>query len=151
MTIPERIPFARIEKYYTRNIGTFAGGKQFMAFVVAEIDMANPDRPWEERKRWYAVLHKFDENGAHIGTDHWFAGTTADGEPAVTERAARRVTEFMSALPNVQFGDIAIRLFQTVIDGHLFGLCRDEESENIVQLLPNDLVFYPPWDGSYDT
>jgi hypothetical protein len=155
--IPDLIPIAREEGYHTHNIGHYAGGRSFMGFVVATIPMPLPD-DWERHKRWYAVLHTFDEHGEHVATDGWFAGTTADGETDVIGRAEARLQEMLDQLPDKRFEDIEVGLFCTECDGHHFGLIdathEDEETGEVfveAQLVPNDLVFYPPWDGTYDT
>lgn len=156
MPIPERIPIARFENYYTENIGTYDGGKQFMAFVVAGMDPEIVLEDWARAKRWYAILHKFDEDGRHIETLDWYAGVTADGENSVVEAARVKMFDYLKSLEPVQFKDVAIKLFQVEIDGVIFGLqeCVDEDGLNqdeLVQLLPNDFIFYHPWDGNFDT
>lgn len=154
--IPELVPITREAGYHTDTIGTFDGG-QFMAFVVATL----PDDHGENdgaAKRWYAVLHRFSAEGAHLGTEAEFVGTTADGEEAVVERATRRKQEMIAGLGEVTYEDVAVELFVTDVDGHEFGLVdasyEDEESGEvfiIAELRPNELIFFPPWDGTYDT
>lgn len=155
--IPDLIPIAREENYVTHNIGHYAAGRSFMGFVVATLPSPMPD-DWQRHKRWYAVLHTFDEAGEHAGSDWWFAGTTEDGEPDVTARAQARLQEMLDQLPNKRFEDIEIALFETECDGQPFGLMdatfEDEETGEVfvrAELVPNDIVFFPPWDGTYDT
>ncbi|WP_213454622.1 hypothetical protein [Rhizomonospora bruguierae] len=80
-------------------------------------------------------------------------GTTADGEQAAVARAERELSELLAGLPGRHYGDVAIRLFQTVLDGVLFGLVdeTDDEFGESVELYPDELGFVPPWDGEYDT
>ena len=57
-------------------------------------------------------------------------------------------------LGKVQYGDVKISLFQVQIDGHTFGLVDASEPEEgylSIHLLPDDLAFFEPWDGTYDT
>src|SRR5512147_2016498 len=35
---------------------------------------------WPKRKRWYAILHRFDPDGNPLGPEALFADTTAGGE-----------------------------------------------------------------------
>jgi hypothetical protein len=153
VAVPKRIKIRREEGYHTDLIGTYAEGRQFMAFVTATLPSPAP-RDWQAHKRWYAVLHTFDANGRHIETRSWFAGTTSDGEQRVIPLAQTKLNAFLAALGELSFGDVCIRLFSTDIDGQTFGLVDasdpDEDYES-VHLLPNDLAFFDPWDGSYDT
>ncbi|MBS0210764.1 MAG: hypothetical protein JSS27_17620 [Planctomycetes bacterium] len=153
MTIPEKIRIKYEPDYHTDQIGTFSDGQQFMAFVTATLPTP-PPVDWPNHKRWYAVLHAFDADGEHETTKAWFAGTTADGEAAVVEKAQARLKELIAALGKVEHRDVEIRLFSVEIHGHTFGLVDasepDEEYES-VHLLPNDLAFFAPWDGDYDT
>ena len=122
-----------------------------MGFMVAAFAGEPPDTGWEHRKRWYAILYKFDEEGRHIGTDHWFAGTTADGEDGVLDKARNQLQVFISALPDISFEDVSVRLFETIIDGNVFGLRQMDDPDELVELVPNDFIFYSPWNGNYDT
>ncbi len=152
MAIPRRIRIEQVPDYYTRFIGRCADGRQFMAFVVASLPTPVP-RDWRRHKRWYTVLHTFDGRGRHVSTEARFAGTTADGEDQVTERAQSWRQEMLARLNGYRFCDVEVRLFSALVDGSSFGLVdtTDEELGESVTLWPNDLVFHPPWDGSYDT
>ena len=92
MPIPERIPMA-LDHYDLRRIGRYGDGHQFMAFVTGSL----PTRPlaadWQRHKRWYAVLHRFDADGRHLGTDAWCGGTTADGEGLAIPAAERKLEQ----------------------------------------------------------
>jgi hypothetical protein len=57
-------------------------------------------------------------------------------------------------LGKVKYCDIKIGLFSTWIDGHRFGLIDSSVPKDAyvrLDLVPNDLAFFPPWDGYYDT
>ncbi|MEW2418120.1 hypothetical protein AB0953_31115 [Streptomyces sp. NPDC046866] len=78
MAVPEIIPIAHEPGYRTSTIGRFSGG-QFLASVT----YAFPDGfvmgdGWEEQKRLFVVLHKFDHDGHHQESDIWRAGTWAE-------------------------------------------------------------------------
>jgi formate hydrogenlyase regulatory protein HycA len=132
---------------------------QFWGQVVASFSTLPqpPPADWQPYKRWYAVLHKFGPWGKHLGTEHWFAGTTADGEREVCERASEKLDERVAALGPVEYADIEIEQFQVVIDGGIFGLVDVSEPEQgpefaeRLEMWPGGLLFYPPWDGNYDT
>jgi formate hydrogenlyase regulatory protein HycA len=153
MAVPQTIKVLREEGYHTDQVGKYGGGNQFMAFVTATLPMPLPE-DWQARKRWYAVLHTFDKKGNHLNTKAWFAGTTASGERQAVERAEARLAEMIVALGTVRYGDVKVGLFQVQIDGHTFGLVdasEPDEGYESIHLLPNDLAFFAPWDGTYDT
>ena len=152
MALPDKIRINREEDYYTHFIGSHADG-QFMGFVVATLPQPMPD-DWEKHKRWYAILHLFDRSGSHLQTKSWFSGVTNDGEPDVTERAQTKLQEYLSELEGIECSDVEIKLFQTKIDGETFGLVPEvepEEEYEAIHLVPNDLAFFEPWNGEYDT
>jgi hypothetical protein len=153
MALPECIRVRYEPEFHTRYIGGYDDDtKQFMAFVVAAFAPPPPD-DWQARKRWYSVLHTFDDHGAHLGTSAWFAGTTGDGEGKVCERAHEKLLEMIGGLGAHELSDVWVRPFQTVIDGHRFGLVdtTDEERGESYTLWPNNFFFTPPWDGTYCT
>ena len=153
MAIPKFIPIVREENYHTHNIGVYEGGRQFMGFVTASL-LNHTSEDWQKNKRWYAVLHTFEKNGDYIETKYFFTGTTADGEREVVDKAQSKLDEFLDFLKNKKFRNIKVALFETEIDGSTFGLVPEvleEEDYEAVHLQPNDLVFFDPWDGYYDT
>lgn len=153
MAVPKSIKIAREEGYHTDRIGKYGDGNQFMGFVTATLPMPLP-KDWQSKKRWYAVLHTFDKKGNHLNTEGWFAGTTASGERKAVDKAQAKLDQMITALGKVKYGNIKVGLFQVQIDNHTFGLVDasepDEDYESI-HLLPNDLAFFAPWDGTYDT
>jgi hypothetical protein len=161
MALPEVIPIAYKPEYRTSMIGQYAHG-QFLASITwafREGVFLPPD--WPEHKRLYAVLHRFDPDGHHLESDVWFAGTWAEAAPHLPEhpvlaRAEARMAGLLDGLPGRRYGDIAIRPFRRIVDGVLFGLVIDRAPEGggdweSATLLPDDLMFHEPWDGSYDT
>ena len=156
MPVPARIKIIREEDFYTDKIGKCKDGRQFMAFVVASLPDGTGPLPhdWRKHKRWHAVLHTFDKFGKHLKSDVWTAGCSADGEDEVIRRARTRLSEMLAALGSVKYCDVSVCHFRVEVDGRVFGLVDasvpDEDYESI-HLLPNDLAFFPPWDGTYDT
>jgi hypothetical protein len=152
--IPERILIIREKGYRTDQIGQYGDGKQFMAFVTGSLPSIPGLKDWQLHKRWYAVLHTFEADGTHLETQAWLAGVTADGEREVIGRAEAKLEEMLNQLGPIRLGDVRIKLFQVEVDGRTFGLVDasepDEDYESI-HLLPNDLAFFEPWDGTYDT
>jgi formate hydrogenlyase regulatory protein HycA len=57
----------------------------------------------------------------------------------------------MAGLGFIQYRDIAIKLFQTTIDGIVFGLIPDQKTESIILEPSSTISFQEPWDGEYYT
>ncbi|MEH1166848.1 hypothetical protein V6V47_15830 [Micromonospora sp. CPCC 205539] len=153
MAIPDRVPISYEPDYRTRYIGRYDEGQFFGSVTATLEDGSGAEDDWYRYKRWYAVLHRFDADGTHAGSDVWFAGTSED-EAASGDSAEAHLVEWLDALPGRVFADIAIRLFQIEVDGHIFGLVDESEEydgEDHAEFLPDDLGFDPPWDGCYDT
>jgi hypothetical protein len=160
MTIPDRIPISREGGNYSSCMGFYLPDEednQFWGQVVASFPTKMTAGERRQQKRWYAVLHKFDGWGNHLGSEHWSAGTTADGEREVCTRARAKLEEMVASLGAVEWADIEIGLFQVEIDGRVFGLVDVSEPEegpefaDRVAMLPGDLLFHAPWDGNYQT
>src|SRR5580700_10036316 len=93
-----RIPYFKDDERFGL-VGRYENDRQFMAFVTGSFPKnwecgtypaAYLEANWERHKRWYAVLHRFDKEGNHIGTQAWSGGTTFDGQEAAIGRALRR-------------------------------------------------------------
>lgn len=153
MAIPERVPISHEPDYHTDTIGTYDDG-QFLGSVTATLeDGSGAEADWYRHKRWYAVLHRFDHDGGHASSQVWFAGTSEQENDSIV-KAEACLDRWLDALPGRAFGDIAIKLFQVEVDGHIFGLVDQSElynGQDHAELLPDDLGFDPPWDGQYDT
>jgi len=153
---PRAIPIVREERFHTHYVGRLEGGQQVMGFVVATLpsEVGPPPENWEEHKWWYAVVHRFDKEGGHLETTARFAGRTVDGERDVIARAWEYLAELLDELPPIHYRDVFVRLFSVEIHGRRFGLVDDSEPANDyerITLWPNDLVFFPPYDGLYET
>ena len=153
MPVPNKIKINREEEYYTHFIGKTHDGKQFMALIGATLPTPLPE-DWPNHKKWYAVLHTFNSEGRHMDTKTICAGRTADGEDVVVEKARSLRNEMLSSLGKVSFEDIEVELFSIEIDGFTFGLVDGSEPDEGIEkinLLPNGLAFFEPWNGEYDT
>lgn len=122
-----------------------------MAFVVGV--PARKSGKDASQLKWYAVLYQFDSDGNHLSTKSHFLGF---GEFAHELRAPEQeLKEMVAGLKQpVTFGDIEINLFSTLIDGSRFGLIDASEPSRgyfRVDLIPNGLSFFSPWEGAYST
>lgn len=162
MAIPQRIPVSREGGNYSSCMGFYSldvEDNQFWGRVVASFAgiPQPPPADWRPHKQWHAVLHKFGPWGKHLGTEHWFPGTTADGEREVCDRASAKLDEMVAALGPVEYGNIEIELFEVELDGVAYGLFNVSQPEEgpefaeRVEMHPGNLLFYPPWNGNYDT
>lgn len=140
MNVPEVIPISHRPDYRTDTIGRWRGG-QFLASAL-QLGVG----------RCYAVLHHFDAAGRHLDSRIVSTGAAAEAE--------RLLAEWLDALPDRAYGDIAIAPFAVHVDGELFGLVREDYEEDEVEeedervhfeLYPDGLGFDAPWCGRYDT
>ncbi|MEV7783231.1 hypothetical protein [Kitasatospora sp. NPDC088351] len=161
MSVPSVIPVKCEPDYRTSTIGHCLGG-QFFGSVTAAFPEGWSGKDWPENKRWFAVLHRFDEAGQHLGSRIRCTGTTADGERQVIDVACELLDQWLDELPDRTYGDIAIAPFAVHEEGCLFGLvveqhgAGDSEGEaegedDWAELYPDGLGFHAPWDGEYDT
>ena len=138
-----------MEDFHTHYLGRAADGKLFwgyetFAFTKPYHEIQGDD--WRKFRKEFAVLHTFDQVGNHIQTKHWSSEDSFN--PALT---SSKLEELVSELGDVEYKDIYIKLFQTTIEGIVFGLVPDEENKT-VQLQPSSTIaFSDPWDGEYDT
>ena len=150
--IPDLIPINREVGHHTHYIGKYRTRKQFAAFVVASFPRDQIQNHTREERLWYAVVHEFDKDGNHLQTRHSYLGSAADQGADFTKRSMKALAKLMEDLGQVRYANIKVKLFSVEIDGRLFGLVDDSDGDTTrVTLWPNDLAFFPPWSGSYDT
>lgn len=107
-----------------------------------------PAFDWEKQRKEYVVFYIFDNDGNHLATNHWYAGTTSEADKSVM---SERLEQMIYELGKTVFCDIEVKPFQTIVDGIAFGLIRNDEYET-VDLEPSSTIsFHEPWDGDYDT
>ncbi|MFD4375132.1 hypothetical protein ACFXKE_24040 [Streptomyces sp. NPDC059202] len=166
MSVPDVIPVKHEPDYRTATIGRWDGG-QFFASVTAAFPEGWSGDDWQRWRRWYAVLHRFDEKGRHLESSIASTGTTAEGEREVVDTARRLLDDWLDALPGRRYEDIAVAPFSVRFEGVLFGMVVVEEDDSAdadgdgdgdadalrewVELYPDGLGFSAPWDGEYDT
>ncbi|MFJ2861933.1 hypothetical protein [Kitasatospora sp. NPDC087314] len=160
MSVPDLIPIRHEPDYRTRTIGRCQGGQFFASVAAAFPEDGFDEADWPAQKRWYAILHRFDDAGRHLDSRIRSTGTTADGERVVIAAARRLLDGWLDALPGRAYGDIAIAPFAVRVDGALFGLVIEEDDGDEgegdedgvwAELYPDGLGFHAPWDGCYDT
>ncbi|MFI1379650.1 hypothetical protein [Embleya sp. NPDC020886] len=162
MAVPEIIPIAYEPDYRTDTIGRFADGQFLASITYAFPEGYRHGEGWEDAKRLYVVLHRFDVEGHHVDSDIRCAGTWREqqqqhGDPdSVLARAEARMAELLDALPRREFRSIGIRPFQLIVDDVLFGLVISqhgghEDEDDWAELHPDGLGFCDPWNGEYST
>lgn len=162
MAVPEIIPIAYKPKHRTERIGRYANGQFLASITYAFPDGYRHDKDWEDAKRLYGVLHRFDFDGRHVDSDIWRAGTWREqqqrrGQPdSPVSQAEARMTELLHALPQRACQNIGIRPFLVAFDDVLFGLVierhgENEDEDDWAELYPDRLGFCTPWNGEYST
>ena len=147
---PILIPIERIEDYHTHYLGQTSDGRLFWGYetFVFTKPPGEHGAEWQEHRKEYVVLHTFDKKGNYLQTAHWFAGTTSEIRG---DEMQHKLEEMISELGPIQFGDIRIKTFSTMIDGVEFGLIRNKKY-GCIELEPSSTIsFQWPWDGSYYT
>jgi hypothetical protein len=161
-----RIPYEEWEDGRFNHVGRCADGRQFMAFVTGAFPdgydwqrIRDPNNNnWQKDKQWLAVLHLFDAEGNHLGSEVRLGGYDSEGWESAGNKAWAELANLLSGLgPDVALGDVYLRPFAVVIGGITHGLFYrdftegDFECESMM-LEPRDIMFHPPWDsGEYST
>ena len=124
------------ESSRTDMLGRYADG-QFLALVHGN----GRNRPGAVA----VAVFLFD----HAGT---YAGCEIHRDVPLDDAGQQR-ERMVTALPDVRYGDIAIRTFSVDVDGVTWSLVdrTEEYGAPRVCFYPLDIMFYPPWDGTYDT
>ncbi|MFK7772968.1 MAG: hypothetical protein AB8F94_12555 [Saprospiraceae bacterium] len=149
MKFPEKIRVERIEDYHTHYIGKYNGENQFLGdqtFVFKNNRIPEDDN-WEKYRREYIVIYLFDKVGNFLGIEYQFAGTT----DSIQFDMGSKLEEMVGELGEIEFCNIEVKPFQIEIDGSLFGLIPNKESEMIELQPSNTIAFGEPWDGDYNT
>lgn len=168
MAAPEklRIPYEDFDGARFDCVGRYGNGNQFMAYVTGAFpgrerfpDAGGTD--WRTIKSWNAVIHRFDSEGNHIGSEAKRGGYDIEGREVAGDRAWEHLDSMLAVLGllNPRLCDIYIKPFSVEIDDVIYALeyesYVDEEDGRVheyIMLWPNDIMFHPPWDsGSYST
>ncbi|MDP3506498.1 MAG: hypothetical protein Q8T09_00780 [Candidatus Melainabacteria bacterium] len=149
--LPSVFPVNRYQSK-TRYIGVTKTGEQFWGQIIV-IYRASLEQQKTATQHYFSVVHKFQSDGTHIDTIAEEIEHNDQDESLIMANAKRRLNELLSSLGDVDYQDIAIRLFETTIAGSLCGLIdtSTEELGDTVTMKPAGLIFSPPWDGSFDT
>ena len=145
---PELIPINREEDYHTHYLGETAHGNLFFGYETFVFPNRHTSENWLEDRLEYVLVYLFTKDGDHIDTRYRFLGKT--NEMSETE-SGEVLLELLKDLGTLEFKNIKVRPFRSVIDGIEFGLIPNEESQ-MVELQPSStIVFSEPWDGEYYT
>ncbi|MDO6518526.1 hypothetical protein [Zobellia uliginosa] len=147
--IPRRIPIMRMEEYHTHYLGKAADGKLFFGSVTFAYKKPIRELAPEEREKnriELAILYLFDKNGKFSDYKYW----STEKE---TERQSvwEKMSELVSELGQVTYGNIEVETFEIDINGIKCGLIPNEESVSIDLYPSNTISFQEPWDGEYYT
>ena len=148
MALPKKIPINCYEDSATQYMGKYADGKQFWGYETFVFDYESDKLDWKARRHEYVILHLFDKDGNHLEAKHWYAGTKAECD---TKRMTHKLEEMVAELGSVEYTNIKVKLFQTVIDNIVFGLIPKEEYEAIDLEPSSTISLHKPWNGEYDT
>ncbi|WP_149038726.1 hypothetical protein [Kitasatospora sp. MBT63] len=130
-----QVPVAHEPHARTRWIGTHEDG-QFFGDVTGASGLACT----------MALLHRFDPEGNHLGTDF---RPTAD-----VDTAERELAQLLDGLRGVTYGSIRIRPFAVDAHGLRWGLIdgtAERDGLEHYELMPQQLGFGEPFNGLYCT
>jgi hypothetical protein len=163
MAAPEKLRIPRDEGRF-ENIGRLPDGTQFMAYVTGAfpggLKYPDPRSDWRTKKRWLAVIHRFDSEGNHLASETRVGGYDIEGRDIAGDKAWNELEEMYTALAaggKIELCDIWVTPFSVEIDGVIHGLFyehhkHDDMDYECVMLEPRDIMFHPPWDsGEYST
>jgi hypothetical protein len=157
-----RVAYEDYEGHFT-GVGRLADGTQFMAFVTGAFPTGQQyyrGDDWQHKKKWLAVVHRFDADGNHIGSESRLGAFDIEGWDVAGDKASGHLKQMFAELclgGQPKFRDIWVRLFSIEIDGVTHGLFYEqseeepepgEERDEWVMLEPRDIMFHPPWDSS---
>jgi hypothetical protein len=159
MEPPEKVRVCYEEPDYGHQ-GRLSDGRQFIAFTTGSAPLG---QHWVDRV--VAVLHLFDPDGNHLGTESRLGGycqnhdTYREDDDRATATAWAALDELLARLAPFppERCPVDVRLFGLVINGVEYGfffrpVVDDESEEEWVIHMPRDHWYYPPWDtGEYDT
>jgi hypothetical protein len=165
MAKPDKLRIAYEDYDYGRfnAIGRLSDGTQFMAFVTGAFPTGLNyylGDDWRTKKKWLAVIHRFDAHGNHIGSESRLGGYDIEGRDTAGDKAFGHLADMHRELfagRQPEPCDIWVRLFSVEIDGVTHGLFYEQDEEEPeegeergewVMLEPQDIMFHPPWDSS---
>lgn len=154
MAIPEILPISRMEDYYTHYLGIYSDGRQFwgresvtVLFSTGSL-LPSGEIADKELRGEFVILHFFDKYGTHLNTEHKYVGISEESD---LEQMKATLESWIDEGGTWEFADISVKLFQIHIQGFVFGLQLNEQSESIDLLPDYSISFMEPWDGEYYT
>jgi hypothetical protein len=151
MNLPDKLPIVRMEDYHTHHMGIAPDGRKFWGYITFVFLVPPEERKgqnWQQYRLDYAVMHFFSQEGDYISSRSYCGGTADKCEDVDFDEI---LDQWTSELGEVVYDDIEVKLFQTEIDGYVFGLIPKKEFDSI-SLEPSSLIsFQEPWDGEYCT
>lgn len=146
-------------------VGRLPDGSQFMGIVIGAAPANyDPKTDFRSQKQWQAVLHRFDAEGNHIGTEARLGGFDSEGRDVAGDEAYALLETMLAeraAGGKYELCDIWVKLFEVGVGDYAHGLVYEEstdepeegeERDEWVHLVPWGVQFLPPWDRSeYDT
>lgn len=151
MILPNKLPIARMEDYHTHYLGRGSEGKLFWGYETFVFEKTFPKIEkdnWKKYRREYAVFHTFDSDGNYLSTKYYFGGTT---DVCDIEKLENQIEKWVAEFEEIEYCDIEIKLFQTEIDGYIFGLIPNEKDKSIDLQPSSTISFQEPWNGEYYT
>jgi hypothetical protein len=144
------------DRFFSDHVGRLNDGTQFIAFCTGALPdgyVGGPkDDDWETTVRVIAVLHQFDADGNHLGSESRLGAFRNEEWDRANEKAEVQLQALLAPLQkrHPQQCDVWVKLFSVVLDGVTHGLryesYADEDGEGEwVALLPGDLAFEAPW------
>ncbi|QOV87447.1 hypothetical protein [Humisphaera borealis] len=162
-----RIPYEDGDYGRFTSVGRLPNGTQFMAFVTGAFPTGQEHYlgdDWKTKKRWLAVIHRFDADGNHIGSESRLGAFDIEGRDVAGEKASEHLKTMCGELMQAgepEFCDVWVKPFAVELDGVTYGLIYEHhleeydgirEASECVMLQPQDIVFHQPWDsGEYST
>jgi hypothetical protein len=140
--------------------GRLSDGRLFIAYTTGA---APKGQHWVDRV--IAVLHLFDADGHHLGTEARLGGYCRDQDSYRGDRdrasaaAWAALDQLLAGLAPLQprRRPVDVRLFGLLIDGVEYGIffrpiVEEQSEDEWVIHMPRNHWYHPPWDsGQYDT
>lgn len=156
MAAPDKLRIP-LDEYHFEAVGRLSDGTQFMAYVTGAFPAGQEyylGDDWRTKKRWLAVVHRFDADGNHVGSESRLGGFDIEGRDVAGDKAFKNLKEMFETIMaggRPEFCDIWVKPFGVEIDGVRHGLFYEQDEEDPksewVMLQPRDIMFHPPWDG----
>lgn len=131
--LPNKFLVRREEDCHTHYVGKYGDNLTFIGFPFF-------GAPYQGRP--LAVLHLLDSEGNLISSEIWETEKMFEAE-AELEKAIKK-------LPNSKFCDVEAAMFSVELNGLTFGFIPREDNA-CIEYQPYGLVFFPPWNGLYET